>query len=166
MTVEFSPTTNTNGLWDSVLVTAASKIDPNIKAPTFGARVQGDGCIGEPSYTKNCFDDTRIGSISAAKSNALVISNKGQGPLKVISIKPIAPLEFESLSPIGPFDIPLQGSRDISAVFIPQKKEIAPDFLKSQPMLAQNRILWKYAALVHYLILSSPLQQPMLAKHL
>lgn len=130
VTVEFSPTTNTNGLWDSVLVTAASKIDPNIKAPTFGARVQGDGCIGEPSYTKNCFDDTRIGSISAAKSNALVISNKGQGPLKVISIKPIAPLEFESLSPIGPFDIPLQGSRDISAVFIPQKKGNRSGFLE------------------------------------
>ncbi|MFM7338527.1 MAG: choice-of-anchor D domain-containing protein, partial [Bacteroidota bacterium] len=118
VTVEFAPTVNANGLWDSVLVTAVSKVDPNIKAPAFGARVQGNGCIGLPEYSKNCFDDTRIGTKSLLKTNALVIKNIGQGPLKVISIKPIAPLAFESFSPIGPFDIPQNQSKDISAIFI------------------------------------------------
>jgi hypothetical protein len=130
LTVEFAPTTNTNGLWDSVLVTAVSAIDANIKAPDFGARVQGNGCIGAPEYSKNCFDSTRIGSKSAPKTNALVIKNMGQGPLKVLSIKPIPPIEFEAFSPAGPFDIPLSGTQDISAIFIPQKKGLRSGFVE------------------------------------
>jgi hypothetical protein len=117
-------------LWDSVLVTAVSAIDANIKAPDFGARVQGNGCIGAPEYSKNCFDSTRIGSKSAPKTNALVIKNMGQGPLKVLSIKPIPPIEFEAFSPAGPFDIPLSGSQDISAIFIPQKKGLRSGFVE------------------------------------
>ncbi len=130
LTVEFAPKTNTNGLWDSVLVTAVSAIDANIKAPDFGARVQGNGCIGAPEYSKNCIDSVRIGSKSAPKTNALVIKNMGQGPLKVLSIKPIPPIEFESFSPAGPFDIPLNGSQDISAIFIPQKKGLRSGFVE------------------------------------
>ncbi|MEY3689471.1 MAG: hypothetical protein RIT37_1033 [Bacteroidota bacterium] len=130
LTVEFAPKTNTNGLWDSVLVTAVSAIDANIKAPDFGARVQGNGCIGAPEYSKNCIDSVRIGSKSAPKPNALVIKNMGQGPLKVLSIKPIPPIEFESFSPAGPFDIPLNGSQDISAIFIPQKKGLRSGFVE------------------------------------
>jgi hypothetical protein len=130
LTVEFAPTTNTNGLWDSVLVTAVSAIDANIKAPDFGARVQGNGCIGAPEYSKNCFDSTRIGSKSAPKTNALVIKNMGQGPLKVLTIKPIPPIEFEAFSPAGPFDIPLSGTQEISAIFIPQKKGLRSGFVE------------------------------------
>jgi len=130
LTVEFAPKTNTNGLWDSVLVTAVSAIDANIKAPDFGSRVQGNGCIGAPEYSKNCIDSVRIGSKSAPKTNALVIKNMGQGPLKVLSIKPIPPIEFESFSPAGPFDIPLNGSQDISAIFIPQKKGLRSGFVE------------------------------------
>jgi Mg-chelatase subunit ChlD len=130
VTVEFAPTVNQNGLWDSVLVTAVSAVDPSIKAPNFGARVQGNGCIGAPEYTKNCVNDTRIGEKSAPKSNALVIKNMGQGPLKVLSIKPIPPIEFESIAPTGPFDIPLNGSQDISAIFIPQKKGLRSGFVE------------------------------------
>lgn len=130
LTVEFAPTTNTNGLWDSVLVTAVSTIDANIKAPDFGARVQGNGCIGAPEYSKNCFDSTRIGSKSAPKTNALVIKNMGQGPLNVLSIKPIPPIEFESFSPAGPFKIELDSSKAISAIFIPQKKGLRSGFVE------------------------------------
>ena len=130
VTVEFAPTVNANGLWDSVLVTAVSKVDPNIKAPAFGSRVQGNGCIGLPEYSKNCFDDTRIGTKSLLKTNALVIKNIGQGPLKVISIKPIAPLAFESFSPIGPFDIPQNQSKDISAIFIPRIKGLDSGYVE------------------------------------
>ncbi|MFM8455845.1 MAG: T9SS type A sorting domain-containing protein, partial [Ignavibacteria bacterium] len=130
LTVEFAPKTNTNGLWDSVLVTAVSAIDANIKAPDFGARVQGNGCIGAPEYSKNCIDSVRIGSKSAPKTNALVIKNMGQGPLKVLSIKPIPPIEFEAFSPAGPFDIDLNKSQDISAIFIPQKKGLRSGFVE------------------------------------
>lgn len=130
VTVEFSPTVNGTNLWDSVLVTAASKVDPSIKAPNFGARVQGDGCIGLPEYSKNCFDDTRIGTISAPKANALVIKNAGQGPLKVLSIKPIPPLAFETFAPTGPFEIQMNQSQNISAIFIPRKKGIDSGFVE------------------------------------
>ena len=130
VTVEFAPSAQAAGLWDSVLVSAVSKVDPNIKAPAFGSRVQGDGCIGEPKYSKNCFDNTEINTKSAPKPDALIIQNIGQGPLKVLSIKPIAPIEFESFSPSGPFDIQMKDSAKISAIFIPQKKGLRSGFLE------------------------------------